>query len=86
MTVTSEKFARMFLALDIPLSEEEWWGLKRIFEKLQAGITECLPADGDDKGGKCRICGFYETQEGQYCGNCGVIRGIEKMVLKRKKS
>ena len=42
MTVTPEKFARMFLALKIPLTEEEFWGLVRLFEKLCPGITACL--------------------------------------------
>ena len=42
MAITPEKFARMFLALHIPLTEEEFWGLERLFEKLCPGITACL--------------------------------------------
>jgi hypothetical protein len=40
--MTPEKFARMFKAIGIPITEEEWYGLKKLFEALQPGVTDCL--------------------------------------------
>jgi len=55
--MTSEEFAKSFIALDIPLTEEEWGGLSELFEKLSPGITDHLlsetktnkPLDADGK-------------------------------------
>ena len=40
--MTPEKFARGFIGLNIPLTEEEWYGLSRLLEKISPGITGCL--------------------------------------------
>lgn len=40
--MTPETFARQFLALKIPLTEEEYNGLIALFEELSPGISERL--------------------------------------------
>ena len=45
--MTPEKFAKIFLALEIPLTEEEWQGLIKLFEDLQPGITAYITTDSE---------------------------------------
>lgn len=47
--MTPEAFAQRFLALDIPLTIEEYDGLIALFEELSPGISECL--ENEDSGG-----------------------------------
>lgn len=46
--ITPEKLARLIIGLDLPLTEEEWYGLMKIFEKLQPGVTACFNVRGEE--------------------------------------
>jgi len=47
--MTPEKFARCLIGLALPLTEEEWYGLINLLERLQPGIADCLDADSIKK-------------------------------------
>jgi hypothetical protein len=75
--MTPYDFVKEFCALKIPLTGDEWFGLRRIFEKLSPGITSAFvlpdvsqqsnPADADLQ---CPAC-YSQMREIKECPKCG---------------
>lgn len=49
--MNSNKFARAFIGLEIPLTEEDWFLLRNLLERVSPGITDNLldPTEPESK-------------------------------------